>query len=291
LLVTDGPILSLRRLAGVSPLACFFYVALFKTARSFLEPFASSNPTWIKIPEDLRARVRPTAAVILSEFRARVSRMGAALGTAGALVGGSVTIEVADSTSLPLGNESVDHIVTSPPYCTRIDYVAATRPELAILGIGSDDIPTLRRASMGGVLTAGPKPRINNDWGDTCLRFLEAVRTHSSQASQSYYFNTHLQYFDKLFRSIAEISRTLKPDGSCVMVVQDSFYKAVHNHLQAIATEMAAKSGLSLSERTDFCLSTTLAAINSRHQRHRSASGATESVLWFKKSQEVPQWK
>ena len=291
-LVSDEPILyTSTHLSDVSQLACFFYVALFRTTRSFLEPFACSNPTWIKIPTDPRSRVRPTRNEIISEFRLQVSRMGEAFRVAKASIEGNVTVHIGDSTALPLADESVDHVVTSPPYCTRIDYVAATRPELAALGIGHEGVSSLRRETIGSVLTMGQKSSVNAVWGRTCLRLLDTVRSHPSRASKSYYFNTHARYFDKLFRSIMEIERTLRPGGSVVMVVQDSFYKDIHNDLQAIVTEMAERTGLTYTEQMDFHLPATMAAINSRHKRYRKGHGATESVLWFKKCREITRWK
>src|SRR5207249_9537362 len=140
-----------------------------------------------------------------------------------------------DSTALPLADESIDHIVTSPPYCTRIDYVVATRPELALLGIEAETISHLRRATIGSVLTGGSKPSIKTAWGKTSLNFLGVVKNHPSQASISYYFNTDLLYFDNLFRSIGDSARCLRHAGSCVMVVQDSFYRGVHNDLKRVA--------------------------------------------------------
>src|SRR5207247_7810722 len=47
---------------------------------------------------------------------------------------GDSTIMLADTSTMALEDESVDLALTSPPYCTRIDYTAATRIELAVLG-------------------------------------------------------------------------------------------------------------------------------------------------------------
>jgi DNA modification methylase len=45
-----------------------------------------------------------------------------------------IKIDCASSQSIPLPNSFIDLVVTSPPYCTRIDYAVATSPELALLG-------------------------------------------------------------------------------------------------------------------------------------------------------------
>ena len=43
------PIYAHGNLVNLSSLASFFYLALFKTLRSFLTIYVSSNPTWIKM--------------------------------------------------------------------------------------------------------------------------------------------------------------------------------------------------------------------------------------------------
>lgn len=54
------------------------------------------------------------------------------------------SIRTADTTKDGLPANSIDLILTSPPYCTRIDYTAATRVELALLapfiGVAVDEL-------------------------------------------------------------------------------------------------------------------------------------------------------
>jgi len=52
-----------------------------------------------------------------------------------ALTPGEVMVEQADARRLPLGNESVDGIVTSPPYSIALDYVQNDEHALRALGI------------------------------------------------------------------------------------------------------------------------------------------------------------
>jgi DNA modification methylase len=273
---------------SVSQLAAFFYVALFRTVRAFLDPFRCSNPTWIKAPAGPRNRIRPTLDSIHQEFLAQVAQMGQALGRLPASTNQRpVQVGLGDSTALPLEDGSIDNVVTSPPYCTRIDYAIATRPELAVLAMGADALSQLRRATMGSVLTTGAGAGAlssNPRWGRTCLRLLERIREHPSRASKTYYLNTHLLYFDKLFRSIEEIARIVRPAGTAVFVVQDSYYKNVHNDLQTVVNQMASEVGWTQSDRTDFKVTTTKAAMNTRHQKYRQNPSATESVLWFRKN-------
>src|SRR3990170_5607576 len=47
-----------------------------------------------------------------------------------------------------LGDESVDLIVTSPPYCNRYDYTRTYALELVYLGCNNDKIRDLRQAML-----------------------------------------------------------------------------------------------------------------------------------------------
>jgi hypothetical protein len=190
----------------------------------------------------------------------------------------------ADSTSADIPAESVDLILTSPPYCTRIDYTAATRIELAILspllGSSAED---LGRRMIGS--TRVPEHPITPlpDWGAACNRFLEVLRNHPSKASSGYYYLTHLDYFSKMSKSLSNLVKALKRGGVAVLVVQDSFYKDQHNDLPTIIGEMAEAQGLALARRQRFHLRRTMAGINPRARAYKASSGAVESVLCFRK--------
>ena len=51
----------------------------------------------------------------------------------------SSEILVGSSIDIPINDNYLDCILTSPPYCTRIDYAIATMPELAVLGYSNNE--------------------------------------------------------------------------------------------------------------------------------------------------------
>ena len=149
-------------------------------------------------------------------------------------------IRLADTNQTGPNSDSVDLILTSPPYCTRIDYTAATRIELAVIQPLTTQAPEQLRRQMTGS-TRVPDHAINprQHWGSTCVAFLDAVKKHHSKASDGYYHKTHLDYFDKMDRSIANCAGALRESGGAILVVQDSYYKDLHNDLPTILSEMA----------------------------------------------------
>lgn len=279
-LKASEPLTTQEALGAVSDLAAFFIVALFRTARSFVGRFQASNPTWIKSPGTVRERVRPKAATTAEAFLHHV----------GAMIEGIVpvardtttTISLGSSERLPLPAASVRAVIASPPYCTRIDYAVATKPELAVLGCPlRTDFEALRRRMLGGPVVLPDQPRPDKSWGPACLKLLKQVRSHPTKGSDNYYYKLFVQYYGSIRRSLEEIDRTLVASGHCVLVVQDSHYKEVHVDVARHITEMALEIGWSLEQRLDFETRQVMARLNPKAQKYRTHTGATESVLWF----------
>lgn len=272
---------------SLSDIACFFYVALFRTARKLLRQFYASNPTWLKAAKSPRHRIRPSKVKIERIFFTEVEKMISQASFEEVTLKNDTPVSIKEgcSTKLPIPDASVDAILTSPPYCTRIDYAVATMVELVLLGFDpKTNLDNLRRRLLG--TSTVPKTNIHqsNNWGDCCNLFLKRVQKHSSKASQNYYYKNHLQYFDGAFKSLAEVSRVLRPGAGAAFVVQDSYYKEVHNNLPQTFIEMASHYGMTLSCRKDFRQKRSMAGLNPNVRRYRKSCDTTESVLCFSKN-------
>jgi len=145
------------------------------------------------------------------------------------------------------------------------------------------DLKALRDCMIGTPTIMNDLPEIRSEWGPFCRSFLDAVEGHNSKASKSYYHKYHTQYFDAIYRSFLEIDRTLITSGKCIIVVQDSYNKDIHNDLPKIFREMADSLGWITINRLDFDIKRTMANRNHRAKKYRSNSNATESVLIFEK--------
>lgn len=269
---------------GISVLGAFFYVALFRTVRRILKPFIPTNPTWIKRPSTPQHRKRPTRKVVHDTFVYEVRLLIHHIKNAGnfpRMDGLTTKIGLGNAEALCLPTASVDAIVTSPPYCTRIDYAVATAIELAVLRFDEPLQDQLRRSLMGTSTVNSKAGTVKSTWGESCIRFLESIYNHPSKASRSYYFKNHLQYFESLYISISELSRVLKPDGLCVLVIQDSYYKNVHNDMSAIVTEMASGVGMSIRRREDFAATRSMVGLNRHSKTYLKTRQNIESVLCF----------
>lgn len=191
----------------------------------------------------------------------------------------TAAVRRANSIRLPVADGSVGAAVTSPPYCTRIDYIIATRPELAVLGFSEDDLRALRKEMVGTPTIGRETPKRLDEWGATAIGFLASVEAHSSHASATYYRKYFTQYIDSLWRSLRELRRVLKPNGRAIIVVQDSYYKELHIDLAQMVREMAETLSWQQIEQTDFAIAKTKAAINPGARSWRTSFSATESAL------------
>lgn len=268
---------------SISSIASFFYVALFKTLKRIIRKYRTSNPTWIKTPKNSYQRLKPSEDYIIEMFKDEIEKMLQGWIISTNYNSSNISVKTASSTKLDLSDESIDFILGSPPYCTRIDYAIATMPELAILGYDKDKFNNLRKDLIGTLTVTKKQPKVNASWGRCCNDFLNNIYTHPSKASKSYYFKNHAQYFESIYNSLSEVERVLKPNGVAVLVVQDSYYKNVYNNLAKICTEMAEIKGLSLIRQEDFSIRQNMVGINTSSKKYRSSSNATESVLCFLK--------
>lgn len=275
------------KLEHISGLAATFYVALFSVCRHLVVAYQSSNPTWLRKPRENEDLIEGDREELLSKFTVNVKSMSDALSARASTSRGelaNVELKVIDTASAKLPENSVDFVLTSPPYCTRIDYAAATRIELAVLyPLLNLTMEDLGRRMIGSTRVPTNLIAVNAEWGSTCRKFLAAVKKHPSRASSGYYYRTHLDYFDKMHRSLAKVAKALKDGAKAILIIQDSSYKDVHNDLSTIVTEMGKAVGLHLGRRDDFHISRSMAGINPHSRAYRRANGAVESVLCFQK--------
>lgn len=270
----------------VTPLSAFFYLALFRVVRRLTVDFVASNPTWIKVgktPEEKkRVSLEAISGLFIKEvellceqhkFNASIKEFDIE----------NVKFILSNAESLSLPSNSIDAIITSPPYCTRIDYAIATYVELAIIRVGRQGFTKLRRELTGS--STVPKKCVEGkiEWGPTCLNFLENIKNHPSKASQTYYLKNHTQYFDSLYKSLSEVSRVLKTNAPCVLVVQNSYYKEIRNDVALIIEDMTKSTGLELNHQADFIAARSMVGLNRKSKKYIEKRQTIESVLFLEK--------
>jgi hypothetical protein len=214
----------------------------------------------------------------MAQFQASATELAAGLHRDNYDGGVDIQVGLGDSRRLSLPESSIDAVIGSPPYCTRIDYGVATRPELAVLGAREEDIKALRNAMVGTPTMTG-EDGYPEDWGKTATAFLAAVAAHSSKASAGYYTKYFRQYYAGMWSSLGELRRVMRDDALAVLVVQDNHYKDVRNDTARILSEMAIARGFESAKSQNFPVIHNRASMNPRARQYRTKASAVESIL------------
>lgn len=276
-------------LSDISPLPAMLFVGLFNITRELLNAQLTSNPTWIKMPKNLIDRTSCAKERIYKAFLIEVQRLSRLMPANTGTVKNSSRVKskiiLGDSRNLRLKDSSISGVVTSPPYCTRLDYGRSTMPELLVLeAIGLASYEDSRKKLTGSTITKHVDYiKTEKSWGKTCADLLGDIYRHPSKGSTGYYYSSHHKYFEDMAISISEISRVIRPGGRMCAVVQDSFYKEIHNDLPKIFSEMAGNVGLKKIHQFSYPKKSSLAGINPHTAAYREQSLPTEAALLFQK--------
>lgn len=263
--------------SSLSPLSSLFYCALFTVVRQLTAPFRTSNPTWIRGANVDSERIKVEWAQIDKSLRKATKDLAGRLAVP--MARASTPFELIEGSVEDLKlDRKADVVLSSPPYCTRIDYVVATKPELIVLGSDETDIAHLRRKMLGTPLTEHTDLDSESSWGCEAVEFMEAVVSHRTKAASTYYKNYYAGYLRGLFKSLKAINGATKKKGNIALVVQDSYFKDVHFDLPTVVSQMGESLGRA-SERVDFHVNRTKAAINPGSRAYRRHFSATESLV------------
>ena len=222
----------------INPFSDFLKACLFISSRSAAGYSGGSNPTWVKTLEKKPEVSIDQFALIFSELaKAMIKDLKDS-----AISPNKNTLHIAadgDSRSLNVKTSSIDAIITSPPYLTRIDYAISTGPELLILS-DRKFLRKTRELTMGAPVIVDKNIPVIDQWGEQCKKLLNDVAEHPSKAAKSYYLPNMLQYFKDAWFSLKEIKRVLKKGRKALIVVQTSYFKEHEIPLGEIYLEMAS---------------------------------------------------
>jgi DNA modification methylase len=265
----------------LNPFEAFFKSALFITARKLAGYKGGSNPTWVKTLEN---KAEYCIEDIVSEWIRAIDLMLQDLDSA-LIPKLNRTIHISlsiDSRNLCIHSGSIDGIITSPPYLTRIDYAMSTRPELLIVSNASF-LRSIREKTIGSTVIVNKNIKVDSIWGKTCLAVLKQVESHSSKAARSYYLPNMLQYFRDVELSLRECIRVLKPKGQALIVVQSSYFKEHEINLGQIYTEICQNLGTQSEIVNREVVRGHMAHVNTKSSLYKNGKVYYEDVVCITK--------
>ncbi|KYC40363.1 modification methylase [Scytonema hofmannii PCC 7110] len=155
-----------------------------------------------------------------------------------------------------LAKDSYDCVITSPPYCNRYDYTRTYALELALLGIGEQEIVQLRQDMLSCTVENKEKPIIS--------KWQQAIKAADNQKllqSILEFLNTELKnkklnnsgiprmirgYFYEMACVIAECYRIMKSGAPLFMVNDNVRYAGVEISVDIILSAIAEQLGFDI---------------------------------------------
>jgi len=164
-----------------------------------------------------------------------------------------------------IADESIDLVITSPPYCNRYDYTRTYALELAFNGINDNEIKKLRQTLLSA--TVENKSKYNQlkkfyaeihkseTFTNTFHSYinqlalqevLENLRLHKNVLNNKNIPDMVANYFFEMNFVIRELARTLKKGGKIIMVNDNVRYNGDEIPVDLILSEFARESGLAI---------------------------------------------
>ncbi len=186
---------------------------------------------------------------------------------------GNVTVRCGDARRLSLESESVDYVLTSPPYLNAIDYMRGHRLALIWLGYSLDSLRATRSTSIGAERAAESGSAISGEFNG----ILQSMGNISSLPLN--FQRIILRYACDIYAVLSEIRRVTKPRGHATLVVGNSCLKGVFIHNSEAVKKAASMVGLQLLSEDERILP--------QHSRYLPPPDATMSTLGKRMKTEV----
>jgi hypothetical protein len=187
-------------------------------------------------------------------------------------------IHLGDARKLPLSSESIDLVVTSPPYLNAIDYIRCSKFSLVWMGERIADLRQVRAESVGA--EAAKETDLDNS---TLSSVVDALRLKPKLSPKNE--RILIRYIVDMRDSIKEVARVLEEGGKAVYVVGENTVRGTYIRNSTIMSKLAEAVGLTQIERRTRALpanrrympppSTNIGAMDARMRR--------EVVLTFTK--------
>jgi DNA modification methylase len=176
----------------------------------------------------------PSSAI--DEFRKRMERNQESLIPVDRA---SFVIGAGDVQHLPFASESVDLIITSPPYASHaIDYMRAHKFSLVWLGHSITELGVLRRKYIGGDAVGNMQPLPLPAYPAKVLANLEALDKNKARALHRYY--------SEMMTALSEMYRVLKSGRAAIVVVGTSLMRGLDTETQICMGEIGKEIGFDL---------------------------------------------
>jgi len=152
-------------------------------------------------------------------------------------------IKNGDARGLPLSDNSIDMVITSPPYLNAIDYLRGHKLSLVWMEHSIGEIRHLRSTNIGAETCHLPEYKRSN-----YVRALNEIGEVGKLSERTQ--KTMLQYAWDMDLVISEIKRVLKKKGQVIFVVGDSTICGTFVKNSRLVEHLCSEHGLTLRTST-----------------------------------------
>jgi len=145
-----------------------------------------------------------------------------------------------DARSIKMPDESIDLVVTSPPYLNAIDYIRCSKFTLTWMGHQIGELRDLRSSSVGAEITA--KDACQTAWVQNLIKELKLDPALSDRD-----YGLLARYVWDMNLALGEVGRVLRTGGRAVYVVGNSSVRGTFVSNSKITEMVGQRAGLSLS--------------------------------------------
>jgi DNA modification methylase len=157
-------------------------------------------------------------------------------------VGPATVVRRGDARKLEVASESIDLVLTSPPYLNAIDYMRCSKFSLVWMGYGVGEIREIRKQSVG--TEASSEEAMESEWVQSVIKDLKLTPALSRRSR-----SLLARYAWDMGRALGETSRVLRRGGRAVYVVGDCRSRGTFIRNSTIVRVAAENNGLSLVSR------------------------------------------
>ncbi len=145
-------------------------------------------------------------------------------------------INFGNAQKLPLEENSIDLIVTSPPYASNaIDYMRAHKFSLVWFGFPIEELSEQRRKYIGGEATTN---YVFESLPESTSQTIQRISEIDEKRG-----NVLKRYFTEMSRTLKEMYRVLKPDKAAIVVVGSSTMRGMDTATHQCLAEIGEQIG------------------------------------------------
>lgn len=187
---------------------------------------------------------------------------------------------LADARKLPRSSQSVDGLISSPPYANRHDYSRVFHIDLLLLGLAEAQVTKLRHDSIRSHVEAKNPTKVKGRLKEYNMpESLELVLGKLPPDADARIKPLLEGYFEDIYLSLIEIERVLRPGGRAAYVVGNVRHAGVMVPVDEILADLAAMAGLGFVEAWIL----RLRGNSAQQMGHYGRDPARETVVHFTK--------